>query len=121
MIVRLLQGVDDDLGMPDPLDLIDIGAGDGALSAGVHSLAPPTLADRLRVTAVELAPRPPGLPKEIGWRPDVPDTVCGLVIANEWLDNVPFELVEQAGDGPRLVLVDPRTGQERLGPRPGDR
>ncbi len=120
-ITRLLGDVDDDLGRPDPIDLVDVGAGDGALSAAVLSLAPPGLAARLRVTAVDLAPRPPELPAPIAWRREVPDGVRGLVVANEWLDNVPFELVEQTPGGPRLVLVDPRTGDERLGPAPGDR
>ncbi|MGW2200121.1 FCD domain-containing protein, partial [Streptosporangium sp. NPDC001682] len=32
-------------------------------------------------------------PKEIVWVRAAPDGICGLVIANEWLDNVPDEHV----------------------------
>jgi SAM-dependent MidA family methyltransferase len=45
--------------------------------------------------------------------------VTGLVVANEWLDNVPVDTVELSRDGPRLVLVDPATGRERLAGPPG--
>jgi SAM-dependent MidA family methyltransferase len=120
VVLRLLESVDDHLGRPDRIDLVDVGAGDGLLSTGVLSFAPAGLAGRLRITAVDVAPRPAGLSQEIAWRPDVPEKVTGLVVANEWLDNVPFELVEQTECGPRLVLVDPRTGLERIGPEPGE-
>jgi hypothetical protein len=59
-VLRLLADVDARLGHPDPLDFVDVGAGDGTLAAGVLSFASPDLAERLRVTAVELAPRPEG-------------------------------------------------------------
>ncbi|MFD0884819.1 hypothetical protein ACFQ08_09690, partial [Streptosporangium algeriense] len=89
-----------------------------ALAAVVLALAPRELRSRLRVTCVDVAPRPPGLPEEIGWERVVPEGVEGLVIANEWLDNVPLDVVEQTSDGPRLVMVDPSDGAERLGDIP---
>ncbi|MEV5410934.1 SAM-dependent methyltransferase [Thermopolyspora sp. NPDC052614] len=119
-ILRLLTDVDARLGHPDPLDFVDVGAGDGTLAVGVLSFAPPELAERLRITAVERAPRPEGLTPRIDWAPVAPDRLRGLVIANEWLDNIPLDLAEQTARGPRLVLVDPRTGAERLGPEPDD-
>ncbi|MER7132272.1 SAM-dependent methyltransferase [Streptosporangium saharense] len=100
------------------VDLVDVGAGEGALAADVLALAPPELRSRLRVTCVDLAPRPPDLPGEIAWTDTVPEGVTGLVIANEWLDNVPLDVVEWTPDGPRLVMVDPADGAERLGDRP---
>ncbi len=100
------------------LDLVDIGAGEGGLAARVLAAAPPDLRSRLRVTCVDLAPRPAGLPEEIAWAAAVPEEAHGLVIANEWLDNVPVDIAEQTRDGPRLVLVDPSDGGERLGDRP---
>ncbi|MFC3979959.1 SAM-dependent methyltransferase [Streptosporangium jomthongense] len=100
------------------IDLVDVGAGEGALAAGVLALAPQELRSRLRVTCVDVAPRPPDLPEEIGWELVVPEGVEGLVIANEWLDNVPLDVVEQTPDGPRLVMVDPSDGAERLGDAP---
>ena len=39
-----------------------------------------------------------------------------MIVANEWLDDLPVEVVEHATDGPRRVLVDPETGDETLGP-----
>lgn len=120
-VLRVLVDVDERLGHPDPLDFVDVGAGDGTLAVGVLSLAPQELTGRLRITAVELAPRPAGLAPRIAWASAVPDRVRGLVIANEWLDNVPLDLAEQTDQGPRLVLVNPRTGVERLGPEPSER
>ncbi|MEV6980129.1 SAM-dependent methyltransferase [Sphaerisporangium sp. NPDC051017] len=113
-VLRLLITVDARLGRPDRLDLVDVGSGDGLLVAEILRVAEPELAGRLRVTAVDLSPRPAGLPEEIAWTAALPESVTGLAIANEWLDNVPVDIAEQTPDGPRLVLVDPRTGAERL-------
>ncbi|MGW0802195.1 SAM-dependent methyltransferase [Nonomuraea sp. NPDC002799] len=122
-VLALLAEVDAELGGPETLDLVDIGAGDGLLIAQVLAAAAPALRERLRVTAVDLSPRPEGLPERIDWTASLPAEITGLAIANEWLDNVPLDVVEQTPDGPRLVMVDARTGAERLGepPRPGDR
>jgi len=94
--VRRLAGlVDRALGEPDPFDVVDVGAGRGELLASL-----PEVPARWRLTSVDLAP---GMPAEI-------PEVHGLLIANEWLDNVPLDVLE---DG-RLVLVSP-TGVETLG------
>ncbi|MGN9787478.1 SAM-dependent methyltransferase [Nonomuraea sp. ZG12] len=117
-VLSLLVQVDAELGMPGKLDLVDIGAGEGVLVGRVLGAADPELRSRLRVTAVDLSPRPPGLPPEIDWRATVPAGINGLAIANEWLDNIPLDVAEQTCDGPRLVLVDTETGAERLGDPP---
>jgi SAM-dependent MidA family methyltransferase len=114
---RLLTELDEALDRPNQLQLVDIGAGSGELLTQILA-AVPKLADRLSAIAVELSPRPPGLPGEIQWVDAVPDDVTGLVIANEWLDNVPLDVVELTPAGPRLVLVDPATGTEATGPEP---
>ncbi|MET9339423.1 SAM-dependent methyltransferase [Nonomuraea sp. NPDC003804] len=119
-VLTMLLRLDGALGRPDPLDLVDIGAGDGALSAHVLAAAPPELRARLRVTAVDLSSRPAGLPEAIRWSHTIPQGITGMVIANEWLDNVPFDVVEQTAAGPRLVLVHTGTGEERLGDPPGE-
>lgn len=111
-LLRLLDRVDAALGRPDRLDVVDVGAGRGELLTQLAALAPPALADRLRLTAVELAPRPPDLAADITWRADLPAGVTGLLVANEWLDNVPLDI---ARDG-RYLLVDPATGEETPGP-----
>jgi SAM-dependent MidA family methyltransferase len=107
---RLIERVDEALGHPDPLDIVDVGAGRGELLAG---LGP---ADRLRLTAVELAPRPPGLPATIEWRDTLPARLNGVLVATEWLDNVPLDVVEVDPDGvARYVEVEAATGEESLG------
>lgn len=92
--------------------VIDIGAGSGELLAALAKDKP-----ELDLLAVELAARPPGLPATVGWFPELPvDVGPALVIANEWLDNIPVEVIEVDGDGrPRIVHVDPVTGTETLG------
>ncbi|MEW2356363.1 SAM-dependent methyltransferase [Spirillospora sp. NPDC029432] len=117
-LARLLTEVDADLGRPPRLDLVDVGAGGGGLLAAITANVPPDLAGRLALTAVEVAPPPAGIPDRIRWRDTLPGEITGLVIANEWLDNVPLDVVEQTPDGPRTVLVDPATGTERPGPPP---
>src|SRR5262249_50324387 len=51
------------------------------------------------------------------WTAEIPE-LTGLLVANEWLDNVPADVVELAADGPSLVLVD-TAGRERIGPPAG--
>ena len=101
--LRELAGrVDDALGRPDPFDLVDLGAGRGEL---LHAL--PDVPARWRLTVVERAPDPG---TGLRWRREVPE-LEGLLVANEWLDAVPLDVVE---DG-RLVLVD-ASGREAPGP-----
>jgi SAM-dependent MidA family methyltransferase len=107
-ILRLIRRLDTALGQPDPFDLVDVGAGRAELLMTVHAQAPPSLRERLRLTAVELAPRPTDLPAEIAWLTTPPPRSTGLLTATEWLDNVPLDVVE---DG-RYVLVEPSTGEE---------
>jgi SAM-dependent MidA family methyltransferase len=91
--------------------MVDIGAGRGELLLAMHALDP-----GLDLLGVEVAPRPDGLPDHIAWTTALPESVEGLVIANEWLDNIPCHVVEVAPDGEvRVVHVDPATGVESLG------
>ncbi|MGI8692283.1 MAG: SAM-dependent methyltransferase [Geodermatophilaceae bacterium] len=117
-VAELLGRVDLAIGHPAQLDLVDVGAGRGELLHAVADLAAQGLpfAARLRLTGVEVAARPRGLPARIGWADEIPP-VTGLLLANEWLDVVPVDVVELTTDGPRLVLVD-ATGRESLGGPP---
>ena len=115
-ILDLLLIVDGLLDRPDPLDVVDVGAGRGELLRALAGVAPATLRDRLRLTAVELAPRPSDLPEFIAWRDSAPAPVRGLLLATEWLDNVPLDTATLGdADEPRYVLVD-RAGKEFPGP-----
>ena len=117
-VLRLLREVDEALGHPDPITLVDVGAGRGELLDAVRAqLGDYILAQRLRLVAVEVAPKPDNLTSGIEWRSDLPTGVTGLLIANEWLDNVPCDLAEATPDGWRLVEVT-TDGTERLGPQP---
>ena len=102
--VRRLAGlVDEALGHPDPFDVVDVGAGRGELLSSL-----PDVPDRWRLTGVDVAADP-----DVGvrWSSSVPP-VEGLLFSNEWLDDVPLDIVF---DG-RLVEVAP-DGTEALGDR----
>jgi SAM-dependent MidA family methyltransferase len=103
-LVRLARDADLDT-------VVDIGAGRGELLTQVRALDP-----SLTLLGVEVAPRPEGLAPGIDWTSALPAEVDGLVVANEWLDNVPCHLVEVDPAGtPRVLHVDPATGAESHG------
>lgn len=94
--------------------VVDLGAGGGELLVALRDRLPD-----VELVGVELAERPANLPGTIGWRRTLPDRVDGLLIANEWLDNVPCEVVEVDDDGVvRELLIDPATGVESHGAPP---
>ncbi|KOU22495.1 hypothetical protein ADK52_20860 [Streptomyces sp. WM6372] len=110
-VARLLRWVDAELGHPRELDLVDVGAGRGELLTGVLGALPAEVAGRVRAWAVERAERPAALDPRIRWVAEPPEGACGLLFANEWLDNVPLDVAE---DG-HYVLVD-REGAQTRGP-----
>ncbi|MEP6697290.1 MAG: SAM-dependent methyltransferase [Pseudonocardiales bacterium] len=92
--------------------VVDVGAGGGELLRELSRLDP-----GLRLCGVDLGARPTDLPDRTSWTETVPE-VDGVLLANEWLDNVACDVVEVTADGPRVVLVDPATGMESVGPPP---
>jgi SAM-dependent MidA family methyltransferase len=119
-VLRLVVAVDEALGRPDPLDVVDIGAGGGHLLRRMAVLAPAYLARRLRLSAVEVCPRPADLPERIVWydEPPAPGSVTGMVLATEWLDNVPLDVAQADAAGElRYVAVHPATGTEVIADR----
>ncbi|MFL6100034.1 MAG: SAM-dependent methyltransferase [Actinomycetales bacterium] len=102
--------------------VVDVGAGRGELMV---ALAAGPGAD-LDLLAVDVVPRPAGLADGVGWLESpggaaLPAALDGLedtlVLAHEWLDVVPCEVLEVDAAGvPRVVEVD-RYGVERLGDR----
>jgi hypothetical protein len=91
------------LGEPNGFTVTDVGAGTGTFLAFVAAHGPA----RWRLQAVEVSPRPAGLDSRICWGADIPET-HGLLLAHEWLDDVPLDLVR---DG-RVVLADGTLGPE---------
>lgn len=121
-VVRLLDQVDESLGRPDAIELVEVAAARGALLTAISAVVAeeaPGLAPRLRLTGIELAARPELLANDIGWHASLDDRppVRGLLLANEWLDNVPLDVVIETDDGPRLLEIDD-SGVETPGSRP---
>ena len=93
--------------------VVDVGAGRGELLVALHRLAPD-----LELLAVEVAARPARLPSAIAWSTVLPESVDGLVVAHEWLDNIPCHVAAVDDEGEvRVVHVDPSTGEESFGHR----
>lgn len=117
-IATLVRQVDRRLGQPNELHVVDVGCGDGGLLALVRERCQ-DLAPRARWIGVDVRP-----PSALGIEPIVAETpaelalapVRGLVMAHEWLDEIPCDVVERDDGGDdRLVLVD-RDGTEARGP-----
>jgi len=97
--------------------VVDVGAGSGEMLRQIDSLT------NLELTGIEMAPRPRDLPGHIAWLDELPTSLdAALVVANEFLDNVPVDVAVIGGDGtPRRVHVNPATGEEATGePVTGD-
>jgi SAM-dependent MidA family methyltransferase len=105
-IKALVALVDTALAHPDPLDVVDVGAGRGELLTALWASAGDDLRGRLRLTAVELVERPPDVADAIAWRRDLPESVSGLLLATEWLDNVPLDVASRVERAWQYVLVD---------------
>lgn len=124
-VLRLVTAADEALDRPDPLQVVDIGAGTGRLLCDLARLAagqaPAGLARRLRLAAVEVAPRPANLPDHVQWGQTLPPygSVTGLVLSTEWLDNIPLDIAEVDQRGQlRQVLVHLGSGVQTLGGAP---
>lgn len=94
--------------------VLDLGAGGGELLTQLSGIC----GAELSLGGVDLAPRPSGIAASIAWSRVLPERIDGLVVANEWLDNVPCDVVELDRTGvPRVVHVETVTGAEGLGAR----
>ncbi|WP_246561799.1 SAM-dependent methyltransferase [Streptomyces roseirectus] len=118
-VAALLCRVDERLGRPGVLDFVDVGAGRGELLTGVLAALPEGVAARTRAWGVDIAARPDGLDERITWTGEPPSGVSGLLFANEWLDNVPLDVVETDADAVARVVLVRADGTERLGPPVG--
>jgi SAM-dependent MidA family methyltransferase len=90
--------------------VVDVGSGRGELLRTLRGLD-----QALHLVGVELADPPGDLPADIAWLSELVSEIDGLIIGNEWLDNVPADAAVFSEDGWRLLLVDPATGDEQPG------
>jgi SAM-dependent MidA family methyltransferase len=108
--------------------VVDVGAGGGELLTALAGQRP-----GLRLGGIDLRPRPEALAEPIDWAEDLWDVRYGrwttgqadallggegpvLVVAAEWLDDLPCRVVHREADGWRELVVEPG-GAERAGPR----
>jgi SAM-dependent MidA family methyltransferase len=90
--------------------VVEVGAGGGELLGGLAVRVP----SEWRLVGVDVCPRPAGVPERVEWAEQLPASFDGVLIAVEWLDVVPVDVVERTDDGGRLVEVS-ADGAERLG------
>ena len=108
VLARALDAWWAELGEPDPFTMVDWGAGPGTLARAVLAAEPGCMAaGALRLVLVELSPAQRAL------HPDHPMVTsvarasvallqgapAGLVVANELLDNLPFDVVRRTAGG----------------------
>ena len=128
LLAEALAAVADRLSVPA---VVDVGAGRGELLGTLAGLRP-----QLRLAGIDLRPRPESLPSQVLWAEDLWDVryagwttgqaeaqLAGddpvLVVAIEWLDDLPCPVVHREADGWHEIVVD-EDGTERPGPRLDD-
>ena len=109
-VLALVAAIEPELRDPT---VVDVGCGSGELLAALAPMAP----EGWRLVGVELRPRPEGLDGRIEWVERLERPVRGLLLANEWLDNIPVDRVRRSAEGWRQLLVA-RDGRETAGPEP---
>jgi SAM-dependent MidA family methyltransferase len=126
VLARYLDHWWERLGRPDPFRVVECGAGAGTLARGIAA-ARPRCAPALRYEMVERSDRlrsaqpaePPFVP-----RADLPAApLAGVVLANELLDNLAFDLLERTASGwdeVRVGLDDEGRLVEQLTPLTAD-
>lgn len=99
-----------DMGSPESLVVVDLGAGSGTLTRSVLAAEPiVSRTGALRWAVVERSPEVPALRDlavdvEVSeWPPAIAEPA--IVLVNEVLDNTPFEVVERTPDGWSEVLI----------------
>ena len=115
VIARALDGWWHEMGEPEGFSVVEVGAGPGTLARSILAAAPECLAVgryvAVEVSASQRARHPDGVES----RADLPEgPITGVVLANELLDNLPFDLAvfdgawreaRVAADGDRFVEV----------------
>lgn len=104
--------------------VVDVGSGRGELLRSLADVDP-----GLALVGVDVVPRPGGLPAGAQWvlapggadAPDLQDAAQdALVVANEWLDDVPCPVLEVDDGGALRVVEVSDDGAAHLGGHPGE-
>ena len=108
VLARALDAWWAELGEPDPFTMVDWGAGPGTLARSVLAAEPGCMAaGALRLVLVELSPAQRALHPEhplVASAARVSDALpegasAGVIVANELLDNLPFDVVRRTSGG----------------------
>ncbi len=104
MIARAVDTSWEALGRPDPFTVVEVAAGTGALARSILAHRPLRCRAALRYLAIERSADLRRALDDIGPPVEVAevlpaDTFVGLVLANELLDNLAFDLFEYRDDG----------------------
>ena len=110
VLARWLDAVWVELGEPAAFDVVEVGAGRGALAAAIHRAAP-RCAPALRHVLVERSAALRARAEELlGDRATVtsalPERASGVIVANELLDNIPARIVTRTPRGWSEVFVE---------------
>jgi len=126
VLARALDSWWSELGEPDPFTVIDWGAGPGTLARTVLAAEPGCrAAGALRLVLVELSPAQRDLHPEHPLVTSLPrmseafpqGVPAGVVVANELLDNIPFDVVRRTAGGweeLRVTVEDGASGRFSL-------
>jgi SAM-dependent MidA family methyltransferase len=115
-LLNLADSVFQALGQPADFTFVDVGAGRGELLRVAATVEP---LQQWRLIGVDVVDRPVDLPDRIEWvrgLEGLEPVTHGVVVANEWLDNIPLDVFQ---DG-RVLEVDD-AGNVRPGPPPSER
>ena len=111
VLARALDTWWTELGEPDPFTVIDWGAGPGTLARSLLAAEPGCMAaGALRLLLMEVSPAQRDLHPDhsmVTSMARVPQAQpAGVVVANELLDNLPFDVVRRTDDGWEELRVD---------------
>jgi SAM-dependent MidA family methyltransferase len=96
-----------------PVEIFDIGAGDGALVQAIATMTDYT------VHGIDIRPKPAHLDSRIHWHGAPPEPnrdALPVVVCHEFLDDVPCEVVECTEDGSPFLLHMDDDGTPHRGP-----
>ncbi|MFM7263237.1 MAG: SAM-dependent methyltransferase [Acidimicrobiales bacterium] len=122
VLARMLDAEWERCGRPDGFTVVDAGAGPGTLARAVLAASPACLANgryvAVETSAAQRGKHPEGV-ESVATMPG--DVGAGVIVANELLDNMPFELWVHDGSWRRAVVTERGEGfaEELVAGEPG--